>query len=433
MSEQAPLEGQILTSIGDAVKPAMIKERDRAKSEGFEDFPGFEGWKEHVVSRRLGGFVESVVNDPRNKGGLSIWAVALFFNQADPDLVLLQTWDRKEVGTLVGILQKKAEEVFGKEEAGKIENIWGADGRFDPKILKVDVFGIAAEAIEALRKEKLLPEPLREELEREKRLTTELESANKEYQDMIANLREENSRLSRGAKVIKAVKVKEESEAVEPVEPVKPREAELELPDWLKALQEAPSRAAEQKKPAETVEMAAAPLPKQEAPKPVQVDSVEGIARQLKEKGGAAEVKFGPQVLRSVVEATFARIIKEQAGKGPKPTVNINEFRVDSGMQLSGNIQVAGRIIPVSLQLGPALNYIRHTVGNIPTIPLLFNTKQRDELLRTVEERLQRVRHEIYLTIKGQMPTDVNLTDMIDPRIEGQDMIATFRGRPISR
>jgi len=206
MSEQAPLEGQILTSIGDAVKPAMIKERDRAKSEGFEDFPGFEGWKEHVVSRRLGGFVESVVNDPRNKGGLSIWAVALFFNQADPDLVLLQTWDRKEVGTLVGILQKKAEEVFGKEEAGKIENIWGADGRFDPKILKVDVFGIAAEAIEALRKEKLLPVPLTERLRQAEGTKAKLFETNSQQAEKITTFEAENERNKRGAEVIKAAK-----------------------------------------------------------------------------------------------------------------------------------------------------------------------------------------------------------------------------------
>lgn len=443
MSEQERgLNEAVLITIGAAAETAMRTRKEN--KQGFEDAPGFEGYKDHVVSRRLGGFVESVINDPRNKGTLSIWAVALFFNQADPDFVLLQSWDRKDIGTLMGILQKEAVEVYGEEKSREIENIRGGDGRFDPKLLKVDVFGIAGEAIKALRQEKLLPEPLAERLRQAEETKDKLFKISSEQAEIMHALGEENERLRaeleqiRGGVAIDqaaAGETPEEkpAEVIKPIEPVKQQETELELPDWLKALQEPPSRTAGVSAPAgvsaKTEKPAAQPNPEPAAPKPVQVNSVGGIAHELKEKGGTAEVKFGPQVLRSVVEATFARIINEQVGKGPRPTVNINEFRVDSGMELAGNIQVAGRTIPVYLQIGPILNYVRHNVGEIPTIPLLFNTKQRDELLRTVEQRLQRVRDEIYLTIKDQMSMDVNLTNMIDPRIEGQDMIATFRGK----
>ncbi|MDZ7586787.1 MAG: hypothetical protein U0946_03450 [Patescibacteria group bacterium] len=197
--EQAGLSEQVLTSIGSAAEAAMRTRQENRQE--LEDFSGLEEWKEHIVSRRLGGFVESTLNDPQNRDSLSIWAVALFFNKADPDFTLLTTWDRRDVRKLILVLQKKATEVYGQEKAGEIENIRGVDGRFDPKMLAVDVFGIAGEAIKALRKEKLLPESLREELEREKTLTVEL--------------REENSRLSRKAEVIDDIETTEEVPAPE--------------------------------------------------------------------------------------------------------------------------------------------------------------------------------------------------------------------------
>jgi len=72
--------------------------------------------------------------------------------------------------------------------------------------LKVDVFGIAAEAIEALRKEKLLPVPLTERLRQAEGTKAKLFETNSQQAEKITTFEAENERNKRGAEVIKAAK-----------------------------------------------------------------------------------------------------------------------------------------------------------------------------------------------------------------------------------
>lgn len=99
------------------------------------------------------------------------------------------------------------------------------------------------------------------------------EKPKEEVKEAVASVTEMPSPAA-GEPVVAAETPKE---LVEPVESViKPRKAESESPDWLRALQEAPSRAAEQA-PAESERPAAAPLSKPEMPKSKQKTGREGL------------------------------------------------------------------------------------------------------------------------------------------------------------
>ncbi|MDZ7587180.1 MAG: hypothetical protein U0946_05450 [Patescibacteria group bacterium] len=189
-------------------------------------------------------------------------------------------------------------------------------------------------------------------------------------------------------------------------------------PDWLKALE-----------PSSNVpEVEAAVTGEAEEVESQAVEAVAAMGEKFAKGEKTVAVKFGKKVLQNVVEATVDRII-ETAGGTIRPKVTIESFNVNNGVQIKANIAAAGKTIPVELTLGPDLNYINHTVGNIPTIPLVFNKQKRDALLAEITRRLREVRQEIFQTISDQMPNNVRLERVDDPRIEGEEMTAEFQGK----
>ncbi len=172
-----------------------------------------------------------------------------------------------------------------------------------------------------------------------------------------------------------------------------------------------------------------------EAPKPIEVNYSTDIARTIREQNGVAEVRFGQDLLKEAVEETFGRIITQQAQKGPKPTVSTDSFEVDNGFLLKGVVRVASFSVPFSLKAGKDFNYINHTIGNIPTIPLVFSAKQRDELLKTVAQRVRSIGKEISQSLSDMVerPKTVKVFGIEGLRIEGKDTIAKFRGKVLKK
>lgn len=156
ISEQMTSEKR--SNVITAVKAAMEREKEPNRAmTGTESWDaGKKGWEEHVGS--LAPLATSMLESQLTDRRPPIWQIACLFNKVDPDKILWQVGkeDRQLVLKLLG---ETADEVWGDGEAAKLETeIYDGSGLFDSGRLKIDFFGIAAEAIEALRKEKLLPE-----------------------------------------------------------------------------------------------------------------------------------------------------------------------------------------------------------------------------------------------------------------------------------
>ncbi|MBU1260655.1 MAG: hypothetical protein KKE40_05925, partial [Planctomycetes bacterium] len=202
ISEQMTLEKR--DNVTAAIKTAMEQAKNPNRAmEGTESWDaGKKGWEEHVGS--LAPLATSMLESQLTDRRPSIWQIACLFNQADPDRILWQVGkdDRQLVLDLLG---ETADEVWGEESADKIETgIYDGSDLFDPGRLPIDFFGIAAEAIEALRKEKLLPLPLGKQLWYAEQTKHQLFETNAEQARKIEALNVEAKTNGQWVQVIKA-------------------------------------------------------------------------------------------------------------------------------------------------------------------------------------------------------------------------------------
>lgn len=178
-----------------AIKTAMERAKDPNRAmEGTESWEvGKRGWEEHVGDSAplATSMLESQLTDRRP----SIWQIACLFNNADPDRIL-QHVGKEDRQLVLDLLGETADKAWGADEAAKLEtDIYDGSGLFDPGRLPIDFFGITAEAIKALRKEKLLPEPLAAQVEELQGVIWAKDSVLDSQRDAMIELQQTNNQL----------------------------------------------------------------------------------------------------------------------------------------------------------------------------------------------------------------------------------------------
>lgn len=140
------LSGSILTRVNAAVITSL--EANKGQETG-----GRRGWEQNIVARHLKKFVTLWLD----KDQPSPWELAMNFNAADPEMIILTALPAEDRSELLNLLQDNAEKVLGPNLGEELEKVCYMHGSFNPDLLNLNVFAVAGEMINALRQENLLP------------------------------------------------------------------------------------------------------------------------------------------------------------------------------------------------------------------------------------------------------------------------------------